>query len=272
MDTRFWGPSGWRLLHQITFAYEPKTQKDVVRQLFENLPYVLPCKFCRAHLTEHMMKEPSEKAFESRESLTKWFYEIHNLVNAKLKAQGIPTQPDPTFASVKKFYEENLSYGCTQTYFPGWEFLFSIAETHPLSKESMNASPLPDAPKRTSGMSDAELNQYNLLTPRERFVFYKKFWEAICKSLPFEEWRTLWNRLEKKYDLEKHFDTRWSLVRCLWKIRCEMENEFELQNTTKFGELCDVLSYHRSGCGKSKKGVTCRRKMRAVRRSKTLKA
>ncbi len=159
MDTRFWGPSGWRFLHQITFAYNPTLQKDSVQVLFENLPYVLPCKFCRAHLTEHMMKEPLEPALASKEALTKWLYTIHNLVNAKLRSQGIPTQDNPTFQSVKAFYEENLSYGCTQTFFPGWEFLFSIAETHPFSKESQVSGPIPNAPSRSPGMTDEELNR-----------------------------------------------------------------------------------------------------------------
>lgn len=271
MDTRYWGPSGWRLLHQITFAYKPKTQKDVIKQLFENLPYVLPCKFCRAHLTEHMEKVPLKDSLDTKEDLTKWLYKIHNLVNAKLRTQGIPTQEDPTFASVKSFYEENLSYGCTQTYFPGWEFLFSIAQTHPLAKDNLQDLPLPNAPSRSPGMSLEELNRYNLLTPRERFLQYSLFWKALPQSLPFEEWRSLYSRLEKKHKFTTNLQQRYSLVRALWKIRCDMENEFKLQNTTKFGDLCDVLTYHKSGCGNSSKSKTCRRKSRAVRRAKTLK-
>lgn len=272
MDTRFWGPSGWRFLHQITFAYEPSTQKPSVRSLFQNLPFVLPCKFCRAHLTQHMKKESLESALESREALTKWLYEIHNLVNAKLRIQGIPTQSNPTFSAVRSFYQENLSYGCTQTFFPGWEFLFSIAETHPFSKESKASGPLPNSPSRSPGMTDEELNEYNLLTPRERFEHYQAFWTALSASLPFEEWRHLWSRLETKHHIKDALEQRSTLIRALWKLRCDMEREFELQNTTKFGDLCSVLTYHRSNCGTAKKSVTCRRKLRAINRAKTLKA
>jgi len=271
MDTRFWGPSGWRFLHQITFAYDPLRQKAIMRSLFTNLPFVLPCKFCRAHLTQHMVKEPLEPALHSKKALIKWLYEIHNLVNAKLRTQGIPTQADPTFSAVCSFYEENLAYGCTQTFFPGWEFLFSIAETHPLSKESKSSGPLPNAPSRSPGMTAEECNEYNLLTPRERYEHYEAFWKSIAASLPFEEWRSLWRRLEKTHQLETALIQRSSLVRSLWKVRCDMETHFELENTTKFGDLCSVLSYHRSNCGTSKKSVTCRRKLRAIRRAKTLK-
>lgn len=271
MDTRFWGPSGWRFLHQITFAYDPKTQRSALESLFTNLPFVLPCKFCRAHLTQHMKKESLKPALESKESLTKWFYEIHNLVNAKLRSQGIPTQEDPPFSAVRTFYEDNLSYGCTKTYFPGWEFLFSIAETHPFSKESKSSDPIPNSPSRSPGMTDDELNEYNLLTPRERYEHYEAFWKSIADCLPFAEWQTLWKRLEKKYGVLSALTQRATLIRALWKLRCAMETEFELQNTTKFGDLCSVLSYHRSGCGTSKKSMTCRRKLRAIKRAKTLK-
>ena len=34
MDTRFWGPSAWKLLHLISFAYEPSKKKEYERFLF----------------------------------------------------------------------------------------------------------------------------------------------------------------------------------------------------------------------------------------------
>jgi hypothetical protein len=43
MDTRFWGPSGWRLLHLITYTYDPITQRHAMRKFLEALPYILPC-------------------------------------------------------------------------------------------------------------------------------------------------------------------------------------------------------------------------------------
>ena len=57
MDTRFWGPSGWRLLHLITFATSD-IDNDHLQLFFRNLPYVLPCKFCRASLTDYYAVDP----------------------------------------------------------------------------------------------------------------------------------------------------------------------------------------------------------------------
>ena len=270
MDTRFWGPSGWRFLHQISFAYEPANQKQAVQKLFLNLPFVLPCKFCRASLTEYMEADPLGPALKSRDTLAEWLWRIHNQVNAKLRSQGQTVDPDPTFASVRSFYEDNLRSGCTRVYFPGWEFLFSIAENHPLSNGSKHTTPMPEAPQRSSGMNEHELNKYNLFYPRERLVFYRMFWMAVGQSLPFPEWRAMWLRAEKKYALQASTKTRWGLVRALWKVRCDMEKTFELQGQTKFADLCDALAEHRSGCGKARRAITCR-KMRGKGRAKTLR-
>ena len=82
MDTKYWGPSGWRLLHLITFTYDPKNK--AVESLFRSLPFVLPCKFCRSSLHEYMEDEPLEPALKSKEALSRWLNKIHCMVNAKL--------------------------------------------------------------------------------------------------------------------------------------------------------------------------------------------
>ena len=270
MDTRYWGPSGWIFLHQISFAYNPATQKPAVRLLFEMLPFVLPCKFCRASLTEYMEEDPLEPALQSKETLSHWLWRIHNQVNSKLRKQGQQVAPDPPFESVESFYKDNLESGCTRVQFPGWEFLFSIAENHPLSRGSLNTSAMLDAPTRSPGMSIHDLNRYNLFKPKERVPLYRKFWRAVGESLPFSEWRALWKRAESKAHLQSKTAERWTLLKALWKVRCQMEETFELQGKTKFADLCVALAHHRSGCGKTTRAITCR-KMRDNSRRKTLK-
>jgi hypothetical protein len=257
MDTRFWGPSGWAFLHQITFAYSHH-QKKVVQELFETLPYILPCKFCRASLSGYLRKDPLEPALESQRSLSRWLWTIHNRVSAKLREQGETMGPDPTFESVESFYKDSLKSGCTETYFPGWDFLFSIAENHPLSRDAKNSTPISGAPVRNPGMSDAELNEWNLLEPEELFVYYKRFWAAIGDSLPYREWRELWAKAVRKTGFLKELGNRASLRKALWKIRCMIEEEFELLNRTKFAHLCQILVENRSGCTRSSRSKTCR--------------
>jgi hypothetical protein len=259
MDTRFWGPSGWRLLHLITFTYEPEQRTEVGR-LFELLPYVLPCKFCRRSLVEYMEEDPLEPALASRKTLTQWLYRIHNKVNAKLRGQGLPTAPDPPFASVKKEYETRLAAGCSGTEFQGWEFLFSIAENHPFSHGGRNSVPFEDCPGEghTATATADQRNRWNTMKPEERMTFYRKFWAAVGPALPFPEWRSAWERCSGgEVDA---LDTRHRWLRSLWRIRSCLEKELDLKRSDScFSALCDRLSAHRSGCGKRPRAKTCRR-------------
>jgi len=242
MDTRFWGPPGWRLLHLLTFTYEPGKQKSAVRELFTMLPYVLPCKFCRASLTEYMELEPLEPALQSRAKLTRWLYVIHNHVNEKLRSQGLLKEANPSFASVKKVYEDRVAAGCVRTEFEGWDFLFSIAENHPLSISAKNSSPMPNAPL-TLPASPEERNRWNMMTAQERMGLYKRFWASIEGALPFESWRAAWKKCSMP---EGALRNRASTVKALWAVRCCLERELELVNREEFDHLCkrSVLSHH----------------------------
>ena len=255
MDTRFWGPSGWRLLHTITFAYNPETDKSSTGQLFNMLPFVLPCKFCRTSLTEYMEKDPLEPALETREKLTRWLWRIHNDVNNKLRKQKLNVVPDPPFNKVETYYRDILSTGCSKTEFPGWDFLFSIAELHPKSKSALATVPIPGQDCSLLKTKE-EKNRWNCLNADERMPLYKEFWSALGKALPFPEWRNSWLKNSRPADLS----TRSSTLKWLWKLRCGMERDLELLNSCKFSTLCTTLKSHRSGCSKSVKAKTCRKR------------
>lgn len=116
MDTRFWGPSAWRLLHLIAFS---EYRSPDVFVFLEELPHVLPCKFCRSSLTNFMEHRPVE-----RQDLPRWMYEIHNDVNNKLRQQGHLRKPNPPFSDVKKHYEELLKQ---PKHVLGFDFFKSVA-------------------------------------------------------------------------------------------------------------------------------------------------
>ncbi len=87
MKTSIWGPSGWRFLHAVTFAYPevPTTEhKNAARALFENLKLLLPCEDCCAHYGKSLDAAHLEQALESKTKLTRWLFEFHNQVNARL--------------------------------------------------------------------------------------------------------------------------------------------------------------------------------------------
>jgi hypothetical protein len=258
MDTKFWGPSGWRMLHLI--ATGPNAAKNI--QFWDMIPFVLPCKFCRASLTEYyeQLPVPTKQA-----DFPEWLYKIHNLVNKKLRDQGQTIPPDPTFNAVHTRYTELLSQGCTKTMFPGWEMLFCIADNHPSSSPS---KPMPDSP--SSPPTDRkERNRYNLLTPAERKTALRRFWKSLPDVLPFQEWQTIWR--QGAGPLVKAVQNRRTALAWLWKIRCTMNRQLHQIAETDFYGLCKTIRTHRSGCSSSLRAKTCRAMRggkRKTRRSK----
>jgi len=245
MDTKFWGPSGWKLLH--TIAFSELKDKASTKEFFELLPFVLPCKFCRASLTDYMDEDPVDVS--SREALSKWLWRIHNKVNDKLRGQGLLKTKNPSFDTVANMYKD-------LTKLEGWDFLFSIAENHPYSRFTKSL-PMAGCPSKESILCEKDKNRWNTMSPDERFNKYVQFWKVIGHVLP-EPWR-MWNSC--KMD-PKALETRKTWVKELWRIRCCMEKPKEC-----YQEMCKRVASHRSGCGKKKRARTCRR----VRESRSLK-
>ena len=248
MDTKFWGPSGWKFLHLITFSDAVK-HTSKIRCFFETLPYVLPCKFCRQSLSEYMEDLPLDTADPA-----KWLWKIHNCVNRKLQKQGLNSKDDPPFKSVKELYNEKLSMGCTKTNFEGWEFLFSVVENHPLSKGSLAGTPIKGAPDHIDSTDTLELNRWNMLPGKKRMVFYEQFWNCLPEVLPYPEWKKVWKSCSTDWS------SRQSSMQSLWNIRCSMESALQLMDKTNYHSLCKNLRAHRSGCSKSVRAKTCRKK------------
>ena len=106
MDPNIWGPGAWTLLHSVTFNYPEKpTQQDKneYSDFFYALANVLPCGICQDHLKKHLNNIPIKFYLESKETLTKWLFEIHNLVNQDTKKKTI------TYKHFKKIYKNIYS-------------------------------------------------------------------------------------------------------------------------------------------------------------------
>lgn len=88
--THIWGPSFWHVLHSITFNYptNPKDEeKEQYKIFFKSLCFVIPCCECRGHFTKHIGEGETmftDEVLENRESLSKWLYNFHNVVNKRL--------------------------------------------------------------------------------------------------------------------------------------------------------------------------------------------
>jgi hypothetical protein len=97
MQTRVWGPGGWLFLHCIAQNYPWKpTEEQKVNYLFffKLVGNVLPCRYCRESYQGFIEDSDTQlniNVMESRVTLVKWLYLIHNKVNKKLNINTGPT-------------------------------------------------------------------------------------------------------------------------------------------------------------------------------------
>lgn len=175
MDTRFWGPSAWELLHLISFS-RPR------RRLFELLTKTLPCKFCRMSTAAFMADLP----YDPRNA-AKWLYKLHNKVNAKLRAQAASGElkdapeiaPDPSFESVEAHYGRLLRR--VPTTMPGLDFLSAVAFNYD-----------PEVPDKREG--------------------YAPFFRDLVASWPFAAQRQAWKTYLQDNPIELALDTRQAMA------------------------------------------------------------
>jgi hypothetical protein len=263
MDTRFWGPSGWKLLHLITFYYKySPTNAIKYAQFFESLPYILPCKFCRASLTDYYQKYPFKTYVNLNPDLDlkRWMYNIHNCVNDKLRKQGLNPSPDPKFADVKKYYEEWMKCDSQQHLSIFWDFLFAVAYNHP-KETSHNSTPMPDCPKQVYKCKDkCEKNKWNVLGVKDRLYWFKRFWLSLPVVLP-GDLSQKWIDSQKK-NLPT-LNCRRSTLAWLWRMRCSLDTDFKDPYTS----ICKKIASFSSDCGKKKKAITCRKRSGFSKRS-----
>lgn len=258
MDTRFWGPSGWRLLHLIATAAPDLPEKELYT-FFSTLPYSLPCKFCRASLSDYIQSDPVP---QKRELYASWLYRIHNRVNGKLREQGFLNTKDPSWSEIKQQYKKMYTSSCTEESFIGWDFLYSTAYVTPCP--SVQSSPMPNAPP---DIKTPELrNRWSVMTREERIPYLEKWWNSLAKVLPFPRWRKVW----KEGPIRPHTNFgRGPMTRWLYKMETFLCTNLRIpQFHNKYNQVCTELDTFSSNCGKQKVKVkTCRATKKQARKS-----
>lgn len=125
MDPDIWGPSGWTILHRLSFLFENISDAQT---FYSTLQYILPCPTCKYNYKSHMtfIKFPNKI-----DEIPKWIYKIHNKVNKKLgKKKG------PSFKKVVEKYNQvfdNMEIKCNET-----KFLCSLLYTFSNKKEYLD--------------------------------------------------------------------------------------------------------------------------------------
>ncbi len=265
MDTRFWGPSGWRLLHLI--AAEPfvnETHKSDVYNWFCLLPYILPCKYCRASFSDYLKLQPlTLEIMNTPASFGKWLYEIHNRVNEKLRGQGLITQRNPAWPEIRQRYSTIHKSLCSETPLLGWDFMTSVAFTTP-DPHSVT-TPMPDTPegyeKDQATWCLKTRNRYNLLTRPERLEKLQAWWCALPNVLPCAAWRSAWKDAIRVHGAPPLQRGRKAVMRWMWAVEQGVCSGLRCPTPhASLPEMKAELKAFESGCAKARRGKTCRAK------------
>lgn len=113
MVTSIWGPGMWHFCHTMSFNYPvhpTAQQKKDYRDFVYSLQNILPCGKCRENLKKNMNELPlkMEEHMKSRETFSKYMYDLHEHVNKMLgKKSGL------TYNDVRERYE-HFRARCTQ--------------------------------------------------------------------------------------------------------------------------------------------------------------
>lgn len=276
MDTRFWGPSGWKLFHLV--AAEPirdDAHARAVSAWFALLPYVLPCKYCRASLTDYYKLQPLTAAIlHDPAAFTRWAYDIHNRVNAKLRGQGLLNDPDPDWPTVRDRYAAEHASLCGPEPRPllGWDFMTSVAFSTPAA--DYEPVPMPDTPEELTEANTTTLplrdrNRYNLLTRQERLDALSVWWGLIPSILPCAAWRRAWAAVPPP-PLQRGRD---AVMRWMWGVERRVCGHLRCPTPHRSRSALDAtVGAFESGCGSStnRKTKTCRsRRLRQRDRIRT---
>jgi hypothetical protein len=231
MDTRFWGPSGWQLYHLVAQTYPDTPDAQTARkyeQFFLAMKDILPCRFCRESTTKFMDELPLHPALKSKDCLVKWMYDLHNMVNHKLRSQCqedpkiVCPPPDPTIQTLKDVYEELLSSKPSVP--PGLDFLFCVAYNY-----------------KTNSSSDTVQ------------AYYQTFINLI-DLYPFAELRAIIKQHIHHHMVYSALKTRETFVRWWYNLAKKLCNKTGFEIGSFRGTLQKYGKY-KSGCTR---GKTCR--------------
>lgn len=240
MDTRFWGPDGWKLVHSIAYGYptHPTKKHRKNYSIFLNsLSHILPCVYCRRSFHQYLGELPIQEKFESdkfpldnRDNLFLWIYRIHNKVNHKLRSQKIIIDPDPLYADIYNEYQKS-SCSFNRCDNLGWNFINSIGYNYPIHSK------------------ECTLKQY---------IGIIIFFEYLPRVIPYTKISKLLKKYYLKHPIHNNIKNRKVLMKWIYNMRKFICNKFN-KECPCFTKICNKLQNHKSGCnGVDDKTPTCR--------------
>ena len=119
MNQKQWGPPAWSMLHSLANHASGSGHKDKLYRIVIDLPYMLPCKYCRNHSKKFYRDNDITSRLKNGESPRKIINLLHMHVNKRL---GKPPEK-----SLHRIVPGDMA-----------KFLLSIAYNYPLKNACPN--------------------------------------------------------------------------------------------------------------------------------------
>ena len=124
LNPKVWGPHAWFFIDSIVLSLPNKLtyeQKNIYKNFFTSLQYILPCEGCREHYKQNLIKYPlTDIVLSKKENMVKWILNVHN--NVRRDAKKIPISVNQYFEYYNKQYDDNnnnnkISKDCNFKYY-----------------------------------------------------------------------------------------------------------------------------------------------------------
>tara|TARA_B100001989_G_C24475809_1_gene431727 strand:+ start:165 stop:863 length:699 start_codon:yes stop_codon:yes gene_type:complete len=229
MDTRFWGPDGWLILHSITANYPKKISskyKHIYLHFFNTLEFLLPCVYCRRSFSQYVKDIPIENYLDSKKNICLWLYLIHNKVNDKLKSQNLNHKDNPLFKTIYDRYNRYINDTKNARQIPGFKFLNSILFNIASNINVINKSTI-----------------YNLI----------KFIYLLPLVNPFTKFNDVYTEYLKRHPIENYISTSKELKKWMYNLSLTYSLKHDIK-ILSYSKSCNYLEDYKSNCVKK----TCR--------------
>ncbi len=138
----------------------------------------------------------------------------------------------------------------------------SVAYTTP--EKDYVAAPMPDLPEEVGEEErkkwcEKKRNRYNLLTQDERLQKLEEWWSLIPSILPCKAWRSAWAGAMNAVGAPPLVRGKKAVMRWMWSVEQNVCNGLKCPTPhSSFPEMRAELTAFESGCGKARRGKTCR--------------
>ena len=88
LDSAIWGPHYWFFLHTIALSYPIRPNTPTKKKYYEfiqNIPLFIPIEQMATYFSKLLDEYPVVPYLDTRESLIRWFWFIHNKINERLE-------------------------------------------------------------------------------------------------------------------------------------------------------------------------------------------